>query len=191
MGLTDTYIVYRFVRLLTTPFDETDAFKLGVIDASGKLIVDTNRMNRAQQDAYSLFNRLVFNIKRLIEKIPGGKSKIGSYAAALYLFKEEMGDEEGKLVLERSFLSYLKEHNALDENYLTEQHKPSEILPQGNYKIQFEMLDVMGNSVERGSLAIAAGNLQPVRRILGVDLYELQLQNGNKVVASCEDLREI
>ena len=78
MGPIDAYIVYKFVRLLTTPWDETDAFKLGVIDGNGKLLIDTDKMTNEQASSYSLFNRLVFNIKRLIEKIPGGKSKIGT-----------------------------------------------------------------------------------------------------------------
>ena len=37
-----------------------------------------------------MFHRLVFNIKKLINKVPGGKSKIASYATALFLVKEKL-----------------------------------------------------------------------------------------------------
>ena len=36
---------------------------------------------------------MIFNLKRLIQKLPGGSSKLGSYAAALFLIKEEIDIE--------------------------------------------------------------------------------------------------
>ena len=191
MGMIDTYIVYRFVRLLTTPWDETDAFKLGVLDAHGTLLVDTNKMSDRQAAAYTLFDRLVYNIKRLIEKLPGGKSKIGTYAAALYLFKEEMGDEEGKIVLERSFMTYLKENDALEATYLEEQYKPEEMLDQGNYKLLNTMMDVHGNIVPKGTIVVAHKNQNPSAKVLGVDVYGLKTSTGKLVVVSSEDIVEV
>ena len=96
MGPLDAYIVYRFIKTLVTPWDETTAFKRSIIDNHGQKI-KTN-LNTEDQAAYTLFDRLVFNIKRLIEKIPGGITKIGTYAAALFLIREEMGDEEGNQI---------------------------------------------------------------------------------------------
>jgi hypothetical protein len=191
MGLVDTYIVYRFVRLLTTPWDETDAFREGVIDGNGKLLIDTDKMTDKQSDAYTLFDRLVYNIKRLIEKIPGGKSKIGTYAAAMYLFKEQMGDEEGRIVLERSFMSYLKENDALEGDYLAEQFKPEETLPQGNYRVLNTMMDVHGNLVQKGTIVISHSNQKPTAKVLGIDVYALKTSTGKTVVVSHEDISEI
>jgi hypothetical protein len=34
----DLFVTYRFLKLLTTPFDNTDAFKLGIIDKDGNRI---------------------------------------------------------------------------------------------------------------------------------------------------------
>ena len=31
----DMFVTYRFVKLLTQPFDKTDAFKMGIIDEKG------------------------------------------------------------------------------------------------------------------------------------------------------------
>ena len=93
----DLFVTYRFIRLLTTPFEKTDAFKLGVIykegviDAKGKLLVKGKDQTSAQKKAYTVFDKLVFNLKRILEKVPFGKSQIASYAAALFLLKEETG----------------------------------------------------------------------------------------------------
>ena len=35
-GVMDLFMVYQFVKRLTTPWDQTEAFKLGLIDANGK-----------------------------------------------------------------------------------------------------------------------------------------------------------
>lgn len=191
MGPIDTYIVYKFIRLLTTAWDETAAFRTGVIDASGKVVIDTSHMSHEQSQAYSLFVRLVFNIKRLIEKVPGGKSKIGTYAAALLLFREQMGDEEGVLVLERTFMSYLKDADALDPGYLSEQYLPEEMLSHGSYKLLDSMLDAHGDVVPKGSVVTASHNMPPKAKVLGVDVYELRVEkSGRTVVVSHEDIRE-
>jgi hypothetical protein len=191
MGPLDAWIVYRFIRTLVTPWDETDAFKLGVIDATGKLKINTDKMTSEQQKAYTLFYRLVFNIKRLIEKIPGGKSKIGTYAAALFLLKEQMGDEEGVLIMEQSFLSYLKDNNAVDT--LTEEYLAEELLPQGKYKLINNMLDTKGDELRKGTILVATKNLKPVTKILGIEVFQLIVQNYPKqvVVVSREDIQEV
>lgn len=191
MGPLDAYIVYRFIRLLSSPWDETQAFKLGVIDPHGEPLVAIEKMSDKQRAVYTLFDRLVFNIKRLIEKLPGGKSKIGTYASAMYLFKEQMGDEEGQLVLEQSFMTYLKENDALELDYLEEQYKLEEMLAQGNYKLLNNMLDTKGNTIPKGTTVVVKSTMKPSAKVLGVDVYELQTSGGRKIIVSHEDIREV
>ena len=51
--------------------------------------------DRKAKDSYTVLIRFIFNLKRLMEKIPGGKNKIGSYAvAALVFLREEAEDDE-------------------------------------------------------------------------------------------------
>ena len=38
----DLFVTYRFIKLLVTPFEKTDAFKLGIIDKEGNRIKDPN-----------------------------------------------------------------------------------------------------------------------------------------------------
>lgn len=83
----DLFMVYMFIKRLATPFDETDAYKMGIIDERGKKIKDPE--GSKEEAAYGYFDRLVFNIKKLIEKLPGGKTRLASYAAALLLLREQ------------------------------------------------------------------------------------------------------
>ena len=110
----DLILAYNFIKRLVTPFDETDAFKLGIIDENGKKIKEPK--SSEEELSYSAFNRLVFNIKKLIERVPGGKSKLASYAAALFLIresqdtKEHYTDEEIMQALEEN-MDYLAKHD--------------------------------------------------------------------------------
>ena len=84
----DNLIAFRILYKLVTPFDKTEAFKRGVIDAEGNILVKVKDQTPEQKDAYDMLDRLVFSLKRLLGKIPGGKSQIASLAAAYYLVKE-------------------------------------------------------------------------------------------------------
>ena len=47
-----------------------------------------------ERDAYTVLIRFIFNLKRLLNKVPGGKSKFGSYAAAAILLLKEENEKE-------------------------------------------------------------------------------------------------
>lgn len=88
MSTVDNLVAFRILYMLVTPFDQTDAFKLGVIDKDGNVLVKIRDQTSEQKDAYDMLDRLVFSLKRLLGKLPGGKSQIASLAAAYYLVKE-------------------------------------------------------------------------------------------------------
>lgn len=102
----DLFYAFRFLKLLVTPWDKTEAYELGVIDDSGKVIKKAkDRKTPQEKSAYTVFHRLVFNVKRLMSKVPGGSSRLASYAAALFLIKEntDLNDAEIRDVLEQIF----------------------------------------------------------------------------------------
>ena len=89
-GIGNIYFVYQFLKKLVTPFNKTKAFELGIIDEKGKILKRRRDLETSEEkDAYNLSDTLIWNIKKLMGKIPGGKSRIASYAAALYLIKEQ------------------------------------------------------------------------------------------------------
>ena len=118
MGVIKTigniYFVYQFLKKLVTPFKKTDAFKLGIVDEKGKILKRRRDLETDdEKDAYTLSDTLIWNLKKLIGKIPGGKTRIASYAAALFLIKEQSGgykitDEEIEL---QFFDQFEKEYN--------------------------------------------------------------------------------
>mgnify|MGYP005634122467 CR=1 FL=1 len=95
MGLVkraaDLAYTFRFIRMLVLDWKDWDAYKLGIIDEQGKRQRNTKIDNDEKRSAYTPFIRLCANIKRLVANIPGGSSKLGSFASALYLIKEHYG----------------------------------------------------------------------------------------------------
>ena len=111
MSAVDAFIAYKFIKLMTTPFTETEAYKLGIIDEKGKVLKKRAKLNTPQEkSAYTILDTLVWNIKRIIEKVPAGKTRLGSFAAALYLLKEK---HEGRLqnsnLFERALIWHLED----------------------------------------------------------------------------------
>jgi hypothetical protein len=84
----DLYFVFRFLRLLTMKYESTDAYKFGIIDRKGKALRKSADLESTKEKAsYTMLHRMVFKIRRLMEKIPGGR--FVNYAAALFLLKEQ------------------------------------------------------------------------------------------------------
>lgn len=87
----DAIIVYRILRKLTTPFKDTEAFRQGIIDDRGRILKKFSDLNTsAERDAYTLLDRLIWRIKRIIEKVPYENKSLASFAAALALVKEHV-----------------------------------------------------------------------------------------------------
>ena len=85
----DTVYAFRFIRMMVMDWKSWDAYKEGVIDENGKRDRNVKIDTDDKKSAYTPFVRLVANIKRLVAKLPGGGSKLGSFASALYLVKEK------------------------------------------------------------------------------------------------------
>ena len=121
----DALIAFRLIKLLVTPFNRTKAFKLGIIDEKGKVLIKsrdidklpTPRERLQAREAYTMLIRFVFNLKRLLRKV-GIRGPIGSAtAAAIAFFKEEYGNNPE---VEREVYKHLKEQGFefdISENY--------------------------------------------------------------------------
>lgn len=81
--------VFNFIRLISKPFKDWDSFKSGVIDENGKILIQKRNRTLEQKKTFGKFELLVLKIKRVIERLPAGKDLTQSYAAALFLIKEE------------------------------------------------------------------------------------------------------
>lgn len=94
-NLIDNAIAMRVLWMLTTPFERTDAFRLGIIDKTGKEIKPISQLNtEAENQAYTYLHRLVFRLKRIINKVPLENKNFLSFAAAVALVKEGVEYDE-------------------------------------------------------------------------------------------------
>lgn len=116
-GVVDVFMVYQFLKRLATPFKKWPAYKEGVIDDKGNILIKKNdRHTVAQRNSLKIFDVMILRLKRLLGKIPGGKTRIASYAAALWLIKEDWQNRseeellsEGITQLDVDFLEYMRE----------------------------------------------------------------------------------
>lgn len=116
-GIFDTLLLYSFVKRLVTPFNKWKAFDTGVIDEDGNIIVPQDKRTPDQNRSFKLFDLLVLNIKKMLGKVPGGKSRIATYAAALMLLRE---GEELEGVSEAELFEKIVEYLERDEQLLIE-----------------------------------------------------------------------
>lgn len=86
----DFIIVMRIVKLLTTPFKETDAYRLGIIDENGKFLKKFKDLKTDEEkDAFSYLNKLIFIIKKMLYKGKNDSAnKILTYTAIMAMIKE-------------------------------------------------------------------------------------------------------
>ena len=112
----DFLITYRVVKLLVTPFEKQEAFKFGIIDEKGKVLRKYKSLKtEKERKSYTLLNRFVFNLKRILQKVGLG-GKLGSFAVALaLLIKEDKSFATHKTLIESTVIKYLKDENLFEE----------------------------------------------------------------------------
>lgn len=188
-ALADFGYAVRFLRLLTMPVEKTGAFKQGVIDKNFKAIVPAKERTKIQKENYTIFHRIVFNIKRLIRKVPGGKSTVGSYAAAMLLIKEHTGMSPKKIkeVIEEA-QGY--EFDPVDIYESTWFMRDDELMP-GTYMLLNDHLDNMNKE----TIALAKTKIKiddflaPHEVINGINIYEVKhIPTGQMIYISNQDI---
>ena len=194
----DAFITFRFLKLLVTPFNKTEAFKMGIIDERGKVLKRYKTLERiAERQAYTILHRLVFNIKKLIEKIPGGKSRLATYAAALFLIKEhinEYHDSDGVL-LEKEFYKYLRDNDLIDrnDNEIKEEIGFGDRLLKGSYKLINDVGTDEDDKVigKKGDIVIVYSDSVAKDNVMGQDVFEvIHDKTKDVLLVTIEDIEE-
>ena len=194
----DAFITFRFLKLLVTPFNKTEAFTLGIIDERGKVLKRYRDLERVEERrAYTILHRLVFNIKKLIEKVPGGKSRLASYAAALFLIKEhvkEYQDTDGQLV-EKEFYKYLKDNELLedDDGEIKEEIAFADRLLKGTYTLVNDVGVDEDDKVigKAGDKVTVYSDQAPKDTVMGQDVFEvIHDRTKDVLLVTIEDIEE-
>jgi hypothetical protein len=199
----DLFITYRFIKLLVTPFDQTPAFKLGIIDKDGNRVMEktvsrgmqpTVLIGDEKKSAYTILHKLVFNIKKIFSKVPGLRTKLGTYAAALFLlkdtFKESVDDPD---MFEKEFMKYLKEAGYEIDNTISEEVIGfGEVLPKGEYTLVNDILNSEEEELtaKKGDKVIAFDDEAPLDTILGIYIFPIvHVKTQEKIYISLEDIK--
>ena len=112
MKIIDSIIALRVLWILITPIENTEAFKLGLIDKDGKTV---RKAKTAEENAAtSALHRMVWNLKRIINMVPGGSTRIGSLAAGYLMMREAVengwNDEQVKQYVLENFNTLCEQH---------------------------------------------------------------------------------
>ena len=184
----DLLITYRVIKMLVTPFEKTDAYKYGIIDKNGKVLRKNKTLTVAKEkDSYTILHRFVFNLKRLINLIPGGKSKLGTYAAALgLLLKEEK--EINAVELEKVLYKHLRENDLINFDDDLREDVDFDFLPKGRFIIIDDLEDLNGDKTANvGDVVYTTENQKPFDNYFGVNLYHVINEDTQKQIIVSED----
>ena len=187
----DLFVVYRFLKLLVTPWEKQEAFKLGIIDKNGKALKKSRDLStEAERTAFTLLHRLVFNCKRIMGKIPGVRTQLGTYATALFLLKEHYNLDH---IPEGDISKYLIENKLvnLDNTISEEVIGFGSMLPMGEYKLKDQVTaDDEEIDAQPGDIVSALEDTPPSDTILGVDVFPVIHKKSNKIIyVSLEDIK--
>ena len=201
----DLFVTYRFIKLLVTPFENTDAYKLGIIDKTGNRVMPPPIAGVRQtkpkslgtieeKNAYTILHKLVFNIKKIFGKVPGLRTKLGTYAAALFLlkdtFKESVEDPD---VFEKEFMKFLKEQGVeIDDSISEEVIGFGEVLPKGEYVLINDILNKEEEELtaKKGDKVEVFEDEPPIDTVLGVEIFPVvHLKTKEVIYVSLEDIK--
>lgn len=197
----DVAYTIRFLLLLVTPWKKTKAYKLGIIDENGEPLKRVADLTAEELKYYTSFIRLVFNVKRLIFKVPViGKSILLNYVAALYLIKEETGlteNEIEKIIIEACNQLNVPYNNTKiiteEKNNNTWMLNENGELVIGSYRLKENVIhpktgDLIG---KRGSVVevIKEESSSPIGTMWGIPVYSVRHVDTNQsLVVSINDI---
>ena len=187
----DLAYTFRFIRMMVMDWKDWDAYKLGIIDENGKRNRNVKLDTDEKKSSYTPFIRLAANIKRLIAKIPGGGSRLGSFASALFLIKEKYNLKEKSLkdICEKCDVEILDFLNEKNEWFLLQDKQ----LSPGIYRVANPKLlnKTCSEMVWPKDQVRINDECYPVGDVFGVDIYEAThiKTNQNIFVTTSELIR--
>ena len=112
------FTVFKFIKAMTTPFNQMDAYDLGIIDSKGKFIKKLDQLTTNQErKSVDAFNRLVINFKKIIAKVPDPtlKANLKRLPTAMVLLKDDIEKlgVDGEQVL-TEIREYIKEEHGIN-----------------------------------------------------------------------------
>ena len=184
VSLFDTFVGYKFIKMLVTPWKKTEAFKRGLIDKDGYALIKRKDIKSGDRMHFTILHTLIWNIKRLLDKLPPTKTKLGSFAVAVWMLKDKMSKGYVKEnYLEDALLNHLNYEYDVDytetiiENILLQEN-----LRKGKYEVVSADMPELYKGVEVGDEIVLEDSV-PIDMLLGNNIYQgIHVRSGRKVV---------
>lgn len=162
--ILDTFIAYKFVKIISTPWKDMDAYKLGIIDENGKILKKRNSLKTAEErSAYpSIFYTLCWNIKKMLDRVPiiNLKSRPAALIASVMMLRELCSnDMSDQTVIDQLVKEELEKRGIVLDMIAESASKPTTIQP-GEYLI-------------RGKTIVLENELMPTDECLGHPVYKV------------------
>jgi len=186
----DLAYTFRLIRMLVMDWKSWDAYKLGIIDENGKRQKDVKIDSDEKKSAYTPFIRLSANVKRLLSKIPGGGSKLGSFAAGLFLIKENfnLSDKDLTKILEKCGIESLDLLTESNNTWFTLDDK--QLIP-GMYQVKESKIinKTFEEMVWAKDKIRVSDNSYPVGDVFGLDIYEaIHMKTNQKIYITTDEI---
>lgn len=172
MSAVNALVAYKFIKQLTTPFEKWDAYKLGLIDKDGQRIKKAETPE--EKKAFPTWQVLIRNLKVMLSKIPLLGTRLGSFAVALFLLKEEL-ELQNTTILEDEFEKHIQSLPIL----LNEENAQKiNILEKGRYR-----------HIPTNDIIFLKQNLTPVDEIYDTEIFKVtDSVTGKEYITTIEDL---
>jgi len=192
--MVDLFLAYSFIKRLVKPFNKWPAYKLGIIDEKGNILIKRKDFGKNEQKkAFGVFDQMILNIKKLLSKLPGGQTKLASYAAALWLIKEETGMSEKAII--KLMEKYASDNDMELDTSLYESNgwfaTEDGRLRSGNYTLAEDIASPKtGEIIARKGTAIKAyEDTAASGSILGANIYMVEhIQTRQQIYVSTSDI---
>lgn len=96
MGASNFILAYKILKDISTKWEDYEAYKLGILDDKGNKLKSPE--TREEKNAYDSYWKIVFNLKRILQRLTG-KSNIVQSIATAFLLKEGLEDETIQVII--------------------------------------------------------------------------------------------
>lgn len=109
---------YRFLQILTTPWKQQSAYKLGIIDEHGKILRSRSELTEShERQAYpDIFYAYCWNVKRLAEQVFTNKLDANSLIKTVFQLKTQYGGLNPNKY-EQHLSAYFQERGITEERF--------------------------------------------------------------------------
>lgn len=129
--VVDTLVAMRLLRLFSTPFEQTPAYQMGIIDNKGNKIKDPQTAE--ERDSYTFLDRMGFKIRRALTTSSNASARrLLVFASAIAMIREQndlddMSDDDFQVLIDM----YSQDENVINE---------ARILETGNIPFKYFMM---------------------------------------------------